>query len=54
MNYYQTIFAVAHHHKWSIDEIESLMPWERDIYFKLLELHIKEENERIKQLQNGQ
>jgi hypothetical protein len=54
MNYYQTIFAVTQHHKWSIWEVESLIPWERDIYFKLLENHIKEQNDKIRQQMNGQ
>jgi hypothetical protein len=34
--YYQKIFAMAQHHKYSIDEIESMMPYERDVYFELL------------------
>ena len=34
------------HHKYSLSEIESLMPWERDIYVNLLTKYIKEENER--------
>jgi len=34
------------HHKYSLREIESLMPWERDIYVNLLTSYIKEENEK--------
>jgi len=34
------------HHKYSLSELESLIPWERDIYVTLLEKYIKEENER--------
>ena len=34
------------HHKYSLREIESLMPWERDIYVNLLTGYIKEENEK--------
>jgi len=34
------------HHKYSLTEIESMMPWERDIYVQLLINHVKEENER--------
>lgn len=36
-------------HKYSLDEIEGLIPWERQIYVALLTEHIKEENERAKQ-----
>ena len=37
-----------HHHKYSLFEIENIIPWERDIYIELLMRYIKEENERIK------
>lgn len=36
------------HHKYSLREIEGMMPFERDIYVTLLTEHIKEENERQK------
>ena len=35
------------HHKYSLTELENMMPWEREIYIGLLQKHIKEENERI-------
>ena len=35
------------HHKYSLTELEDMMPWEREIYVGLLAEHIKEENERI-------
>ena len=35
------------HHKYSLTELENMMPWEREIYVGLLEKYIKEENERI-------
>ena len=40
---------MAQHHKYSLSEIENLIPWERDVYITLLEEHIKEENQRRKQ-----
>jgi len=36
------------HHKYSLSELENMVPWEREIYVALLNKHIKEENERIK------
>lgn len=39
--YYQTVFALAQHHKYQISEIEALMPYERDVYFAMLVDHIK-------------
>ena len=51
--YYETNFAMVNHHGWSLEEIENLMPWERDIYVDMLITYIKEENERQKQRQNN-
>jgi hypothetical protein len=35
------------HHKYSLTELEDMMPWEREIYLGLLLEFIKQENERI-------
>ena len=40
------------HHKYSLTELENMVPWERDIYVGILNEHIREENERLKQQQN--
>ena len=37
------------HHKYSLAELENMLPWERDVYVTLLIQHIEEENEKIKQ-----
>ena len=39
------------HHKYSLTELENMMPWERDIYVSLLIQYIEEENQKIKQQQ---
>jgi len=39
------------HHKYSLTELDNMMPWEREIYIGLLEEHIKEENKRQKEQQ---
>jgi|TARA_Y100001963_G_C6529136_1_gene330240 hypothetical protein len=36
------------HHKYSLTEIENMIPWERDVYLIQLIEYIKEENEKIK------
>jgi len=41
------------HHKYSLTELENLVPWEREIYVGLLNEHIREENERLKQQQQN-
>lgn len=42
-----------HHHKYSLTELENMMPWEREIYITLLADYIKKENERLKILQQN-
>lgn len=39
-------------HKYSLTEIENMMPWERDIYVILLKNHLEEEEERMKLQEN--
>ena len=40
------------HHKYSLTELEAMIPWERDIYVAMLIQYIEEENQKIKQKQN--
>lgn len=37
------------HHKYSLTELDSMMPWEREIYIQLLLQHLEEEREKAKQ-----
>ena len=39
------------HHKYSLEEIENMLPWEREIYVGLLMQYIKDEKEKEKQEQ---
>ena len=48
-NYFNLNFALMQFHKYSLTEIENMMPWERDIYVDMLVTYIKEENEKQKQ-----
>ena len=49
MNYYHLSFQMMQHHKYSLTEIECMMPWEREIYVALLKKWVEEENERIEE-----
>ena len=40
------------HHKYSLTELEGMIPWEREIYVQLLLAHLKEEEEKQKQAQS--
>jgi len=48
-SYYRVNFSLMQHHKYSLTEIENMMPWERDIYLGLLNQYVEEENMRIQQ-----
>ena len=48
-SYYKINFALMQHHKYSLTEIENMMPWEREIYLTLLNQYVEEENEKAKQ-----
>ena len=36
------------HHKYSLSELDEMLPWERQIYIALLQEHVEKENERIR------
>tara|TARA_Y100000590_G_C15297048_1_gene854833 strand:+ start:477 stop:599 length:123 start_codon:yes stop_codon:yes gene_type:complete len=40
---------MVQHHKWSLTELEDMLPYERDIYVGLLKNWIEEENQKMKQ-----
>ena len=44
----RTIFGLMQHHKYSLTEIENMIPWEREVYVSQLIQYIKEENARNK------
>ena len=50
-SYFRINFALMQFHKYSLAEIEGMVPWERDIYLALLQQHIEEE--KSKHQQNG-
>tara|TARA_B100001564_G_scaffold229284_1_gene193473 strand:- start:626 stop:808 length:183 start_codon:yes stop_codon:yes gene_type:complete len=50
-NYFRLNFAMMQYHKYSLTEIENMMPWERDVYVGLLQAHLEEE--RLKEQQRN-
>jgi hypothetical protein len=48
VNYYQTNFNLMHHHKYSLSDLENMIPWERHVYIDLLREHLKQEEERLR------
>ena len=37
------------HHKWSLTELENMLPFERQVYVMLLQNWIKEENDKVEE-----
>jgi hypothetical protein len=37
-----------HHHKYSMSDLDNMMPWEKSIYVDMLIQYIEEENEKYK------
>lgn len=52
-NHYKTNFALMQHHKYSLTELNEMMPWERDVYVNLLLAHLQEEERRRKNQNNN-
>ena len=50
-SYYKVNFALVQHHKYSLTEVENMIPWEREVYITLLKQHIEEE--KLKQHQSN-
>tara|TARA_Y100000590_G_scaffold123976_1_gene141841 strand:+ start:21151 stop:21306 length:156 start_codon:yes stop_codon:yes gene_type:complete len=42
-------FALVQHHKYSLSEVEDMVPWEREIYLDMLLQHLKEEKEKMEE-----
>ena len=42
-SYYELMFSLMQYHKYSLTEIESMMPWEREIYVNLLRNYLEAE-----------
>lgn len=41
-NYYLSMFSLVQHHKYSVKDVENLIPFERDLFVELLLSYLKE------------
>ena len=48
-SYFKVNFALMQHHKYSLTELENMIPWEREVYLTLLQQYIEEENLKQRQ-----
>jgi len=49
-NYYRANFIMMQHHKYSLTALDEMLTWEREIYIAMLVEYVKEENDRIKKI----
>lgn len=43
------MFTLVHQYKYTLTELENMIPWERDTYIGMVNNWVKDEEERIKQ-----
>jgi hypothetical protein len=47
-HYYELNFSLMQHHKYSLEDINEWLPFERDIYVSMLLKHLEKEKEQAK------
>mgnify|MGYP004181248797 FL=1 len=52
-SFFEINFNLIHHHKWSLSDIESMIPFEREVYVKLLANALEKQRLEIQNQQNG-
>jgi hypothetical protein len=45
------MFTLTHQYKYTLTELENMIPWERDMYVGMVNTWVKEETEKLKQKQ---
>ena len=50
-NYYEMNFSLMQYHKWSLSEVENLIPWERELYVNMLLAYLEKKKEEAAQRQ---
>jgi len=55
VNYYKSNYQLMQNHKYSLTELELMIPWEREIYVTMLIQELKEQKEEMQrqQMQRG-
>ncbi len=53
VNHYKTNFQLMQHHNYSLYDLENMMPYEREIYVKLLSDWLQEEKARHDKMNRG-
>jgi hypothetical protein len=48
------MFTLVHQYKYTLTELENMIPWERDLYVGMLNNWVKEETEKVKKMKSEQ
>ena len=43
------MFTLTHQYKYTLTELENMIPWERDMYTSMVNSWVREETEKVKQ-----
>ena len=46
-DYYRVSFILTQHHGWSLSDMDSLVPFELEIFVNMLEQHLEEQQEKM-------
>tara|TARA_B100001079_G_scaffold174481_1_gene149686 strand:+ start:319 stop:516 length:198 start_codon:yes stop_codon:yes gene_type:complete len=49
----ETNFALIQHHKWSLSDVENMIPWEKDVYVNYLVKLLEKQKLEAQQAQNA-
>lgn len=45
------MFTLTHQYKYTLTELENMLPWERDMYIAMVNSWVKEETDRLNKTQ---
>jgi hypothetical protein len=48
--YYNNMFTLTHQYKYTLTELENMIPWERDMYIGMVNSWVKEETEKLNKI----
>lgn len=48
-NFYKAQFALMQYHKYSLSDLEDMIPFEREVYIAMLIQHLDEQKQKLKQ-----
>lgn len=53
-NFYKLNFALMQYHKYTLQDLESMIPFERDVYVAMLQQYLEEQHLKAQQSANNQ